>query len=90
MRVKLPLWDTPQPKPGTMGYKFCQWFVDNINWCEGYYYGTDTPKPENKLYSVLWEYWLFPFKNNGCACCIGTRSLVYGLVLGFILGRLLS
>lgn len=79
------LLSTPQPKQGTRWYRFCEWFVNHINWCEGYYYRTETPKPENKLYNFLWKYWLFPFENNGCACCIGTRAFVYGFILGGLL-----
>lgn len=83
------LWDTPKPKPGTFWYKVCQFFVNNINWCEGWYYDSDTPKPPNKLYDFLFTYWLFPFKNNACLCCNTTRGVFYGLVLGFILGKIL-
>lgn len=39
------LWDTPKPQKGTWFYKFCAFFVDHINFCEGYYYGTEIEKP---------------------------------------------
>ena len=79
----------PEPKEGTVAYKLCEWFCNNINWCHGYYYGTEIEKPENKIYNALYNYWLFPFENNGCLCCNTTRGVVYGVILGFILGRLL-
>lgn len=88
MKVRIPLWDTPHPKPGTLGYKFCKWFSDNINWCEGYYYGTEIPKPDNKLYNIIYKYWTWPFVNPGCECCSATRGVIYGAIVGFILGRL--
>lgn len=75
----------PQPKPGTLFYKLAAWFVNNMNWCEGYYYGTETPKPENRVYNFFYKYWLFPFENTGCACCAAVRGLVYGFILGGIL-----
>lgn len=86
--MKVKLWPTPKPLPGTLAYRFVAWFCNTINWCEGYYYGTEMPKPDNKLYNVLYEYWLWPFVNEGCACCMTTRGVLYGAVLGFILGGL--
>ena len=75
----------PQPKPGTLFYKLSAWFVNNVNWCEGYYYGTETPKPDNRVYNFFYKYWLFPFENTGCVCCNTVRGLVYGFILGGIL-----
>lgn len=83
------LWDTPRPKKGTLSYKLVAWFCNTFNYCEGYWYGTDVEKPENKLYNFLFKYWLFPFKNNECLCCNATRGVMYGVILGFILGKLL-
>lgn len=82
------LWDTPKPKPGTLAYKFCEFFVNHFNFCEGYYYGTELEKPENKLYNWLYEHWLFPFKQTHCVCCNSVRGLMYGVVIGYIIGRL--
>lgn len=79
----------PQPKPGERGYTFVKWFTDNINWCHGYYYGTETPKPDNKLYNFFYTYWLFPFVQNECLCCNTVRGLIYGGIIGFILRGLL-
>lgn len=77
------------PKAGSKWFKFAVWFVDNLNFCEGFYYGTDIPKPENKLYNWFYTYWLWPWKQNDCICCNTVRGLMYGAVIGFILGRFL-
>ena len=45
-----------------------------INSCEGNYYDSDTPKPENKLYNFIYEYWTWPFVNPGCECCSAVRG----------------
>lgn len=66
--------------------RFKEWFVNNVNWCEGYYYGTDKPKPENKIYNWFYKYWLFPWKQNECLCCNTVRGVIYGFVLGVIAG----
>ena len=89
MNLKLPLIEVPQPKPGTWGYKFCKWFSDTFVFCHGEYYGTDIPKPENKVYNIIYKYWTWPFVNPGCECCSAVRGLIYGSILGFILGGLL-
>lgn len=86
-----------RPLEGTWRYKFCRWFVDNINWCEGTYYDKKNPenpellldKPYNPVYEWFYKYWLFPFEQTGCACCNTVRGLIYGAGLGFILGKLL-
>lgn len=83
------LWDTPKPKKGTLSYKLVEWFSNNINWCEGNWYGTDVAKPDNKVWDFLYTYWLFPFKQNECLCCNTTRGVFYGTIFGFILGKLL-
>lgn len=83
------LWDTPKPQKGTWFYKFCAFFVDHINFCEGYYYGTEIEKPENIVYNWLYSHWLFPFKQNGCVCCNVVRGVLYGAVIGFIFGSFL-
>lgn len=80
---------------GTWRYKFIKWFCDNINFCHGYRYaeydeeGNPVAKPDNKLYDFLYRYWLFPFKQNDCICCNTVRGLVYGFVIGLVLGWLL-
>lgn len=81
--------DPWQPKPGTIGYRLVKFFCDHINFCEGFYYGTDTEKPENKLYSWFYKYWLWPFNQNDCMCCNTVRGLIYGAVIGFLFGRIL-
>lgn len=86
-----------RPEPGTWKYKVCRWFCNNINWCHGTYYDQIffrnqifyIDKPENKLYEWFYMYWLFPFKQTGCLCCNTVRGLLYGGIIGFILGRLL-
>lgn len=83
------LLDTPSPKPGTLRFALVKFFVDKINFCEGVYYGTDFDKPENRLYSFFYKYWLFPFKQNDCICCNTVRGLLYGGIMGFVLGRFL-
>lgn len=79
------LLDTPKPEPGTRWYRFCEWFCNRVNFCEGYYYGTDVPKPENKLYNFLYSVWLFPFSQNDCICCNTVRGIIYGFILGGLL-----
>lgn len=86
-----------RPAPGTWKYRFCRWFHNEVNWCEGTLYDTVNPenpeffldKPENKLYSWFYKYWLFPFQQNDCICCNTVRGLLYGGAVGFILGSLL-
>lgn len=70
---------------------FKEWFWDNVNWCEGYYYeardGTMLQaKPENKRYSWFYKRWLWPWKQNDCLCCNTVRGLIYGAVVGSLLG----
>ena len=72
-----------------MWHKFKKWFVDNVNWCEGYYYGTEIEKPENKIYNFFYKYWLFPWKQTDCLCCNTTRGLIYGIIIGYLLGEIL-
>lgn len=74
-------------KPGTIFYKFCHWFIDNVNFCSDYTDGTE--KPENKVFEFFRTYWLFPFKQTGCACCNTVRGLIYGAVIGFVLGAII-
>lgn len=88
--------DTSKPLPeGTLRFRLVKWFCDNVNFCHGVKYeeyddsGNPVPKPDNKLYEFFYTYWLWPFKQTGCACCNTVRGLVYGAVAGFILGRLL-
>ena len=88
--MHLPLWNTPTPEKGTKAYKFCKWFVDTIVFCHGYYYDTDEPKPENKLYNIIYKYWTWPFVNPGCECCSAVRGLIYGAIIGFIVRGLLQ
>lgn len=86
-----------RPEPGTWQYRFCRWFNDNINWCEGVLYDKINPenpdffldKPRNPLYEWFYRFWLFPFKQNDCICCNTVRGLIYGAIVGFILGKLL-
>lgn len=63
------LWDTPKPQKGTWFYKFCAFFVDHINFCEGYYYGTEIEKPENIVYNWLYSHWLF-LSSKTVACAV--------------------
>lgn len=83
------LLDTPKPAQGTIAYRLCKFFVDHINFCEGVYYGTTIDKPENPLYNFFYKYWLFPFRQNDCICCNTVRGLLYGGIVGYILGSLL-
>lgn len=71
-------------KPGSISYKLCKWFVDNANFCSDYFDGTE--KPENKVYSFFLKYWLFPFEQTGCPCCNAVRGLIYGALIGYIIG----
>ncbi len=83
------LWDTPKPKPGTWAYKFVAWFCDNVNFCHGWLYDSDIEKPANKVYDFFYKVWLFPFKQNDCICCNTVRGLLYGGLIGYIIGSLL-
>lgn len=82
------LLDTPKFEPGTLGYKLAEFFVNNLNWCEGMLYGTDIEKPENKVYNWFYKVWLFPFKQNDCLCCNTVRGLIYGGIIGYLIGRM--
>jgi hypothetical protein len=83
------LWDTPKPKPGTWAYKFVAWFCNNVNFCHGWLYDSDIEKPANKVYDFFYKVWLFPFKQNDCICCNTVRGLLYGGLIGYIIGSLL-
>lgn len=83
------LWDTPKPKPGTWAYKFAAWFCNNVNFCHGWLYDSDIEKPANKVYDFFYKVWLFPFKQNDCICCNTVRGLLYGGLIGYIIGSLL-
>lgn len=83
------LLDPPSPKKGTRAYKLVAFFVNHINFCEGYYYDSAVDKPQNSVYNFFYTYWLFPFRQNDCICCNTVRGLLYGGVAGFLLGRLL-
>lgn len=83
------LWDTPKPKPGTWAYKFVVWFCNNVNFCHGWLYDSDIEKPANKVYDFFYKVWLFPFKQNDCICCNTVRGLLYGGLIGYIIGSLL-
>lgn len=76
-----------KPPVGSWRYKFYAWFCDNVNFCLGVTYeGID--KPDNRVYDWFYTYWLFPFKQTGCACCNTVRGLIYGGLIGFFLGLL--
>lgn len=77
------------PSRGERGYTFVKWFINHVNWCHGYYYGTATPKPVNKIYDFFYKYWLFPFEQTECICCNTVRGLIYGFILGAIVGSLI-
>ena len=83
------LWDTPKPKPGTWAYKFVAWFCNNVNLCHGWLYDSDIEKPANKVYDFFYKVCLFPFKQNDCICCNTVRGLLYGGLIGYIIGSLL-
>lgn len=84
---------TRVPEKGTLKYKFNKWFVNNINWCDGYKYdeydeaGNPVEKSENKIYNFFYTYWLWPYIQTGCACCNTVRGLIYGGIIGFIVGK---
>ena len=78
--------DPYHPLPGQRFYSLVKWFRNNINWCDGFYYDTLIPKPDNKIYNFFYTYWLFPFKQNDCLCCNSVRALIYGIIIGFLLG----
>lgn len=80
------LWKVPHPEPGEFGYSFCRWFNDWLVFCHGFNYD-GTEKPENKLYNFVYKYWTWPFENPGCECCSAVRGLIYGGIIGFLLGR---
>lgn len=75
------------PKEGAFGYRFCAWFIKYMNFCHGYTLD-GTPKPENGLYNWFYAHWLWPFVQNDCVCCNAVRGLFYGLLIGFLLGRI--
>ena len=83
------LWDTPKPKPGTWKYKCAAWFCNHVNFCHGWLYDSDIEKPANKVYDFFYRVWLFPFKQNDCICCNTVRGLLYGGLIGYIVGSLL-
>lgn len=83
---------TKMPEKGSRRYKFAKWFIDHINFCHGYKFdeydaaGNPVEKPENKVYTFFYNYWLWPFLQTGCLCCNTVRGLIYGGIIGFIFG----
>lgn len=75
----------PHPKPGEKWYGLVKFFVNNINWCDGFYYHSNIPKPDNKLYNFFYTHWLFPFDQNDCICCNTVRGLIYGFIIGSLI-----
>lgn len=74
------------PDPSTLWGKACELFINHINFCHDYYDGTE--KPANPVYDFFRKYWLFPFEQTECPCCNAVRGLIYGAILGFLLGVL--
>ena len=62
-------------------------FIDKVNFCHGEY-SDGTAKPENKVYDWLYYHWLWPFKQTDCVCCNAVRGLLYGVIIGYVIGRL--
>lgn len=86
---------TKLARRGTIWHRFSKWFCDNVNFCHGYKYdeydeeGNPVEKQENKVYNFFYKYWLWPYYQTDCICCNTVRGLIYGVVLGWLLGRLL-
>lgn len=86
---------TKVPQKGSLKYALTKWFCDKLNFCHGAFYdeydaeGNPVEKPENKVYNFFYKYWLWPFEQTGCACCNTVRGLIYGAILGWLMGRLL-
>ncbi len=64
--------------------KFRVWFQDHVNFCENFSSGE--PKPLNPVLAFFVQHWFWPFENPHCDCCAAVRGVVYGGVVGFILG----
>lgn len=62
-------------------------FLNRINFCHGYYYPSEEPKPQNLVYDFFYRNWLRPWKQNDCLCCNAVRGLIYGLIIGIFMGR---
>lgn len=96
LKEKYNVIDTTQmPEKESWKYRFTKWFCDTINFCHGYKFGeydalgNPVEKPENKVYNFFYKYWLWPFVQTDCVCCNTVRGLIYGAILGFIMGKLL-
>ena len=75
------------PDASTLYGRLLAWFINNVNFCHGYNYD-GTEKPENKLYNWLYAHWLWPFVQTDCVCCNTVRGVLYGAVVGYVIGRL--
>lgn len=63
-------------------------FLDHINWCHKTL-SNGEPKPNTKFYQFFcYLFWPIPWNEEPCWCCAGTRGIIYGVVLGIILGYL--
>lgn len=87
--------DSTKPiDPSTRWGRFRVWFHNNINWCEGTIINLKNPeivldKSPNRVYDWFYNHWLWPFQQTGCACCNTVRGVCYGILIGFIFGKLL-
>jgi len=71
---------------GSIREHLLNWFIDRVNFCHGEFHD-GTEKPANKLYDWLYYHWLWPFKQTDCVCCNTVRGLLYGIIIGYVIGR---
>lgn len=68
-------------------YEIKWFFLEQINWCHKTDRNGNEKKPSIFYNLYCYLFYPIPWMENPCWCCASVRGLVYGIVLGFVLGK---